>query len=491
MEQKPKDRRRTRVRPATRNARLAALAAILATAPLLTACPAKKEADTVRIDAERFRVPLRDDEYALGGDNPLVTVVVYSDYACTPCGRSWQVMKHLSEHYGDELRIVFRSYTIAGFQHGDTAAEAAFAAGAQGKFWEMHWRLFEDKDSFSRPSLRAHAEAVGLDVPKFFDELDTGVHAGRRMRDRREATVLGIRALPVAFVNGLFLMGYHDEQAWRDLIDAEIKQARALLKEGTSRADVYAAFMKSAKEGPVQEVDAAKELREERREEAEKTKRTLESPQADQRYAVLPGDAVALGPEDAAVAVIEFVDFQCPFCRRAHTETMLELRKKYGDKVRFVARHLPLEFHPAAPGAAKASIAARRQGKFWEFHDALLGGERPLSHETFLEIAGELELDIEKFKTDMQDPEVQRQIDDDVALSRRLGVQATPAFFINGRYLEGALSRGTFERYIDEELALAEKKRGEGVKAGEELAAIMADALPEDQYPNASLDDAP
>ena len=103
----------------------------------------------------------------------------------------------------------------------------------------------------------------------------------------------------------------------------------------------------------------------------------------------------------------------------------------------------------------------------------------------------ELELDIEKFKTDMQDPEVQRQIDEDVALSRRLGVQATPAFFINGRYLEGALSRGTFEGYIDEELALAEQKRGEGVKAGEELAAIMADALPEDQYPNASLDDAP
>src|SRR5690606_37824148 len=114
-------------------------------APLL-GCPAKPDQaqSTVDIDLRRYVVELADSEtdYALGGDQPLVTIVIWSDYACGPCGRTWAVMEHLVEDYGDDLRVVYRAGTVPGFQHAERAAEAAFAAGEQDKFWAMHERLF-------------------------------------------------------------------------------------------------------------------------------------------------------------------------------------------------------------------------------------------------------------------------------------------------------------------------------------------------------------
>jgi hypothetical protein len=158
---------------------------LAATLLVVPACPAApKHDEVVDIDLQRFRVDVSPGDYAIGGEHPLVTIVVWSDYACPPCGRTWQVMKNLVEDYGDDVRVVFRAGTIPGFQHGERAAEAALAAGGQGKFWDMHWRLFEYPDDFSRPVLRKHAEAIGLDVPQFLDDLDTGRHAGQRCRWR-------------------------------------------------------------------------------------------------------------------------------------------------------------------------------------------------------------------------------------------------------------------------------------------------------------------
>ena len=97
---------------------------------------------------QRYRVPLMPDDYAKGGETPLVTVVMFTDYACPPCGKTWEVMNNLLEDYGDDLRVVYRAYTVPGFGRGEQAAEAAFSAGAQGKFWEMHARLFEHQGAF-------------------------------------------------------------------------------------------------------------------------------------------------------------------------------------------------------------------------------------------------------------------------------------------------------------------------------------------------------
>lgn len=464
-----------------------ALAGVLS----LGACPANpKHGDKpVNIDIERFQVGLRGDDYALGGDEPLVTIVMFSDYACVPCGRTWKILQNLHEDYGDDIRIVYRSYTVAGHLHGDRAVEAAFAAGAQGKFWEMHWRLWEDQDSFSRPSLRGHAEALGLDVPQFFDEVDTGVHAGRRMRDRRQATELGIRALPVTFINGLFLMGAPpDEGAWHAIIDEEIKRSRQMMQEGTKRPELYAAYMETAKRGVIGETEEAEELRTQRMvdkaaEEAAKRVQ-LARPDANKRYAVPTEGAPALGPDDAPVVIVEFLDFQCPYCRKSHDEALAKIRETYPKEVRLVARHLPLEIHPVAPGAAKASIAAARQGKFWDYHDKLFASETGLGRQRFVDIARELGLDVDTFQKDLDEAEVAAIIDADIALSRQLGVSGTPGFFINGRYLHGAQDFGTMDGIIQEELGRAKEAVASGTARSKVHEHLMKDAFGPDQYPN-------
>ncbi len=447
----------------------------------------------IDIDLRRYVVDLGDgQDYALGGDQPLVTIVVWSDYACAPCGRTWKVMQQLVEDYGDELRVVYRAGTVPGFQHGERAAEAAFAAGEQGKFWQMHWRLFEHPGDFSRPVLLAHAEAIGLDVAKFMDDLDTGRFSGRRIRDRRQATELGLSPLPAAFANGLFVLGFKDEAGWHALIDREIVSARKMLQDGIKRADIYEEFMRTGKRGRVDEAgDSQAEverLAAERRAQAEANKPgALESPKLDQRYAV-PTGAAGFGPADAPVVVVEFVDYQCPFCLKAQSEVIPALREQFPDDVRVEIRHLPLEIHPAAAAAARAAITAGEQGKFGEFHEALFAEERgSLGFSTFERIAEELGLDLERFKRDFQTRAVGDQLAADVLLARRLGVQGTPGFFVNGRYVDGARNAATFARMVDEELARAKQLEAEGTPRSELHAALMRGALGPDQFPNAQL----
>lgn len=454
----------------------------------LAGCPTSQGDESpkprVRIDAERFRVPLLPEEYARGGETPLVTVVVYTDYACPPCGRTWAVMDNLLEDYGDDLRVVFRSYTVPGFGKGEEAVEAAFAAGDQGKFWEMHHELFEHLGAFDRPTLRKHAQAVGLDVPKFMDALDTGAHTGTRMRHRREAKRLGIVGLPASFVNGLYMAGYADEATWHAILDEEIARSKELLASGTPRAELYDKIMASASTKQVQRPKGTDALEKELAEKKELANppTNLDPPQYDARYAIEVGESPALGPDDAPVQVVELLDFQCPYCRKAHEE-LLQIREKHGEKVQLVIRHVPLEIHTAAKGAAKASVAAGKQGKFWEFHDALFAHEGALDRAAFVKIATDLGLDAERFTADLDSTAVAQAVDDDLRLSLRLGVVATPGFFINGRYVSG-FRPGQLDGVIQEELDAAQKLIDEGVPADEVRARIMAEAIGPEGYPN-------
>ena len=464
------------------------LLTLLGLAPV-PACSTKPKAQQAEIDIDLERFVVGDDgEYALGGEQALVTIVIWSDYACVPCGRTWQVMKHLVEDYGDDVRVVFRAGTVPGFAHGERAAEAAFAAGGQGQFWAMHWRLFEHPEDFSRPILRKHAEAIGLDVPQFMDDLDTGRFAAPRIRDRRAAAELGISALPVAFCNGLYVLGFRDEAGWHALIDREIASARKMMQDGIKRADVYAEFMRTAKRGSVGENDEARALREQRAAAAAAEDPTrLAHPKFDVRYAI-PTGAPGFGPEDAPVVVVEFVDYQCPYCRKAHDEVLPVLRETYPQDVRVEIRHLPLEIHPAAAAAARAAITAAEQGEFMSFHDRLFAVERGgLGFALFLTIATDLGLDVEQFKRDFQTREVGDKLAADVLLSRRLGITGTPGFFVNGRYIDGAHSAATYTDMIDEELARAQQLAAAGTPRAQLRAALMQGALEPDQFPNAHL----
>jgi protein-disulfide isomerase len=471
-------------RRATRAVQVAALA-------LSLGCPQdqhKDDAPPIRIDAERYRVDLREGEQAKGADAPLVTIVVFSDFACPPCGRLWQVLDHVVEHRPEDVRVVFRSYTVPGFAGGEQAAEAAYAAGEQGKFWEMHAALFgqlEQGGGFDRPTLRAHAEALGLDVPRFLDELDTGVHAARRGRDRRVATELGIRGLPVTFVNGLYLPGFIDEKTMDGIVAEEITRAKALVDEGVARADLYATLMAKAATKPVGEHDAAKELRADmaKQKAAAEPKQQLVAPKGDARYRIEPGAAPLRGPADAPVVIVEFVDFQCPFCRRAHKEEIAALLERHPNDVALAIRHLPLPIHNAAQGAAKAAIAAGAQGKFWELHDKLLAHEGSVGRSAFVAWADELGLDQAKFLAVLDDPATAAIVDGDTKLANAVGVAGTPGFFVNGRYLDG-FAPGALSAMVDEELARANERIAKGTARADVFREIMAEAIPESEFPN-------
>ena len=133
------------------------------------------------------------------------------------------------------------------------------------------------------------------------------------------------------------------------------------------------------------------------------------------------------------LTIVEFTEFQCPYCSRI-APVMKELNEKYPDKIKFVYKHFPLSFHSNAKAAAASAIAAQKQGKFWEFRYALAPHSRELSDSTYLAIAKEIGLDVEKFKKDMVlDSAMEARIDKDFQLGVKVGVQGTPNFYINGK----------------------------------------------------------
>jgi len=174
-------------------------------------------------------------------------------------------------------------------------------------------------------------------------------------------------------------------------------------------------------------------------------------PDPSRRYSVDTSGAPALGEASAKVSVVEFSDFQCPFCNRV-LPTLQQIQQEYGDDVRIVFKHLPLGIHPKAPGAHRAAEAAHRQGKFWEMHDRIFANQRNLSPEQYRAYAEEIGLDLAQFEKDLADPATERRVQSDLAEASRLGVTGTPGFFINGRFLSGAQPFARFKEAIDAEL---------------------------------------
>ena len=175
-------------------------------------------------------------------------------------------------------------------------------------------------------------------------------------------------------------------------------------------------------------------------------------PDPNREYTVRTAGAASLGPQDASVTIVEFTDYQCPFCGKVHP-TVKKLLDEYPDDLRVVMKHNPLPIHPLAPGAAKAAIAAGKQGKFWEMHERIFANQRKLGDADLRAHATALGLDLEQWDKDRASSEVAAVIASDQAEARRLGSTGTPAFFVNGRYLSGAQPYEVFKQRIDAELA--------------------------------------
>jgi len=154
------------------------------------------------------------------------------------------------------------------------------------------------------------------------------------------------------------------------------------------------------------------------------------------------------GAKNAPITIVEFSDFQCPFCKRV-LPTIDKIMKDYKSKVRLAYRFNPLPFHKDAKPSANAAMAAQAQGKFWAYHDILFNNQQALTQKNFIKWAKQLKMNVAKFKKDMKNPANLKRIETDQGFARKNGAGGTPSFFINGVRLVGAQPYANFKEIID------------------------------------------
>ncbi len=174
----------------------------------------------------------------------------------------------------------------------------------------------------------------------------------------------------------------------------------------------------------------------------------------------------SIGPKDAPVTVVEFADYQCPYCKRSE-DTIKELRQEYGDKMRLVFIDFPLSFHQYAFQASEAARCAGEQGKFWEYHDELFKDQTKLTTKDLKAAAVKVKLNAKQFDTCLDKGKYADAVHKSMSQGSAVGVDGTPGFFINGRPLTGAQPTPMFETMINEELAHGgQKQRAASAKKG-------------------------
>jgi protein-disulfide isomerase len=168
-------------------------------------------------------------------------------------------------------------------------------------------------------------------------------------------------------------------------------------------------------------------------------------------------DDPSQGSATAPVTVVEYSDFQCPFCQRV-MPTLKELRAKYGDKMRLVWKDFPLvQIHPQAFVAAQAGNCAREQGKFWEYHDRLFANQQALQPEFLKKYATEVGMDAAKFNECLDSAKYEEKVQESLGVGAKLGITSTPTVYVNGRMVNGAQPIEVFTGIIDDELARGTK----------------------------------
>ncbi len=176
--------------------------------------------------------------------------------------------------------------------------------------------------------------------------------------------------------------------------------------------------------------------------------------QAFRRYDVPTGDNPSLGPADAPITIIEFSDYQCPYCRKWDLEAWPKIQAAYPGKVRLVYRDFPLySIHPESEPAAIAAYCAGEQNKYWEFHDLLFSDQLPFGQDSYIKYAAQISLNADQFKQCITAQKFKDNVSNNYNYASNLGISSTPTFFINGIPMVGAQPFESFKQLIDKELA--------------------------------------
>lgn len=358
------------------------------------------------VDKTVYRVAVDPALDAIKGEpNALVTLVVFSEFQCPFCKKMEPILKQLMADYPGKVRVVFKHNPLVFHKDALPASMAALCAKDQGKFWEMHDLLWENQQSLDAASLEKYATGLALDLEAFKTCMSTEKHKAQIKADEELALKVSARGTPNTFVNGRKLVGARPIEEFKEIVEEELKKAEAVLARLGSPEKVYEELIEGGKVF-------------EPLEERENTFRLEDSP--------------LLGKADAKIQIVEYSDFQCPFCARV-TQTLKDLKAKYGDELVVAFKHFPLAFHREAMPAALASMCAHEQGKFWEYHDQLFANMKQLLPDNLKGYAQAVGLDAAKFEECVASNRHQTKIDADMTEGRAAGVRGTPSIYINGR----------------------------------------------------------
>jgi protein-disulfide isomerase len=346
----------------------------------------------------RFAVPT-DGLPTFGPNDAPVTIVEFTDYDCPFCAKAELSMQTLRERYGKDVRFAVAMHPLPMHPNARPAALAALEHGASPSFAALHARMFERPDD--RPSFHGSVQAT------------------RQLGDAEAlADRLRVRGTPTFFVNGRRIGGAQPIATFERVIEEELAHARELASRGIARERIYATILEEARANPA----------------------PFEDESAEEGPTFVPeaktaGGATLAGRADAARTILVFTDFECPYCKRLDGQ----LRDLAKDKdVRVVIRNKPLPMHSHARLAAKAAIAADKQGKLAEMTKELFAHQDALDRASLMIYAERLALDIDRFRIDLDGWDTEARLVEDEALATKLNVRGTPTSFVDGRRVVGA-----------------------------------------------------
>jgi len=378
------------------------------------------------LTGEHALVPLADSPCQGPAAAP-VTIIEFTDFECPHCAHAQETVRALEQRYPGSIRVCHKHRTIPLHLFARDAAEAAEAAHRQGKFWPMHDLLFANQQALGAEDLARYARDLGLDVERFNADRMSDAVFKRVDQDEALAADLGVRGAPTFFFNGRRLDGAQPIERFEELYTAARRDADAARAAGVAANDVYPAIM-----------------------------RVIEQRSREPQLLVTPipvaADDPCRGPASAAVTMVEFTDFECPFCGMAKL-TVDRIEQQYGERIRVCIKMNPLPFHAHGLSTARYALAAQRQGKFFEMYDDLFAHQESLDDISVRSRARGLGLDIERLERDAASPEVAAQIARHVAEAKQAELRGTPTFAINRALIFGAQPVEVFQQVIDQQLA--------------------------------------
>ncbi|MCB9733499.1 MAG: thioredoxin domain-containing protein [Deltaproteobacteria bacterium] len=391
--------------------------------------------------------------------NAKVEIIEFSDFQCPFCSRVIPTVKQIEQTYGDSVKVTFLHQPLSFHQNAMPAATAAVAAMKQGKFWEMHDKLFANQSSLNQQSFESWAKELGLDVEQFKKDMADPATKDFIEKNQAIAMAVGATGTPSFFINGKSLRGAQPFEQFKAVIDEEIKAADDAGKTGAEWLKTRTQANNAALYDYVYNNKAP-------------AKQAPPPPRVDRTvYKVdvdTEKDAIKGNKDGALVTIVEFSEFQCPFCSKVKP-TIDQLLTDYGDKVRLVFKHNPLPFHNNALPASNAALCAQEQGKFWEMYDKLFENQRALEAADLEKYATEVGVDVAKWKQCFESKKYQAKIEADQELAGKVTARGTPNVFINGRKVTGAKPIEEFKSVVDEELTKAQALAAKGTPPGQKL----------------------